>query len=367
MTRTVLAAVLQAPGKPLVLEELTLDDPGPGEVLVRIAASGVCRSDLHQADGDWGDDGPMVLGHEGAGFVEEVGEGVWGLERGQLVGLDWFYPCLACERCLLGRQWECTGTNAGANRLPDGRTPLRRPDGSEVVPMNALGTFSERVVVPVQAAVPIPEGVTPEVVALIGCGVTTGVMSVLRTAAVPAGSSVLVIGLGGVGLSIVMGAVIAGATTIVAMDTVSDKLERAKELGATHVMHADTTTTADAVANEIGGGVDYAFEAIGLTQTLELAIEALAPGGTAVAVGIPRLTDRASFNVAALVDKNARIVGSNYGSSIPAVDFPRLAKLCLAGKLPVDRLIERRIRLQDVNDALAAMRRSEGLRRVIVF
>jgi S-(hydroxymethyl)glutathione dehydrogenase/alcohol dehydrogenase len=367
--RTTRAVVLEKPGAPVQIEELELDGPRAGEVLVRIAASGVCHSDLHHANGDWGDDGPLVLGHEGAGFVEQVGPGVDSLRPGEFVALNWYYPCLACDACHSDEPWRCTGTRSLQHRLPDGRTPLHRSDGTDVLPLLAIGTFSERCVVPAQAAIRMPEDISPEVAALIGCGVTTGVMAVLRTADVQPGSSVVVIGLGGVGMSIVMGAVVAGAGTIVAVDRIDEKLVRAREFGATHSVKAtdDREETLANIKEATGGGARYAFEAIGLPATLELAVETLRHAGTAVAVGIPPFGARASFDVGVLVDKSATIVGSNYGWSNPAVDFPRLAELHLAGKLPVDRLIEERIGLGDVGSALDALARGEGLRRVVVF
>jgi Zn-dependent alcohol dehydrogenase len=366
---TIRAAVLERPGQPLRVEELELESPGPGEVLVRMEASGVCRTDLHQAEGHWDDPGPMVLGHEGAGRVEGVGAGVEAPAVGDRVALNWFYPCRSCDRCLTRRPWQCTGTTAFADRLPDGTTPLRRPGGEEILPMLALGTFAEWAVVPAQAAVPVPPEVPPEVAALIGCGVTTGVMAVLRAAAVPAGASVVVIGLGGVGLSAVMGAVVAGASSIVAVDPIEAKLERATELGATGVVHAsdDVRATKDGIREAAGGRPEFALECIGLPATAELAIDLVGPGGTAVLVGIPRLYERASFDIGKLIDRSARVVGANYGWAAPDVDFPRLARLYLAGRLPVDRLIEERISLDGVNDALDALRRAKGLRRVIVF
>jgi S-(hydroxymethyl)glutathione dehydrogenase/alcohol dehydrogenase len=362
------AAVLDGEGTSLRVEELELEPPRAGEVLVRIAASGVCHSDLHQADGDWGETGPMVLGHEGAGVVEAVGDGVEVPRVGQLVALNWYYPCLSCEACQQGRQWMCSGTGALEHRMPDGTNRLRRADGTKVAAYLALGTFAERVVVPVQAAVPLPDETPPEVAALIGCSVTTGVMAVLRTAEVRPASTVAVIGLGGVGLSVVMGAVLAGATTIVAVDRVPEKLDRARDLGATHtVLAADADAAREAIHEATGGGPEFAFEAVGLTSTIEMVVSVLPPGGTAVLVGLTRLGERASFDAFDLVDGSRRIVGSNYGWSIPAVDFPRLVGLYLAGRLPVDRLIDERIGLDSVNDALDAMRRGEGVRRVIVF
>jgi Zn-dependent alcohol dehydrogenase len=363
------AAVLSAPGEPLRIEELELAPPGSGQVQVRMDASGVCRSDLHQADGDWDDPGPMVLGHEGAGRVEAVGPGVSAPRVGDLVALNWFYPCGACAGCLAGRPWTCSGNTAFQDRLPDGTTPLRRAGGDEVLHMLALGTFAERAVVPARAAVPVPEDVPVEVAALIGCAVTTGVMAVLRAAAIPAGASVVVIGLGGVGLSAVLGSVLAGAAPIVVVDRVEEKLFRAGGFGATAAVMAtdDATGTRKAIRQAAGGRPAFALDCIGLPATAELAIEVVGPGGTAVLVGIPALGERATFDVGHLIDRSVRIVGANYGWAIPDEDFPRLAGLHLEGRLPVDRLIEERISLEGVNDALDALRRGEGLRRVIVF
>jgi len=368
-TTTIRAAVLERSGTPLTVEDLELRAPGSGEVLVRLEASGVCRSDLHQADGDWDDPGPMVLGHEGAGRVEAVGPDVSAPAVGDLVALNWFYPCGACLGCQARRPWQCTGTTALSDRLPDGSTPLRRKDGTEVLPMLALGTFAERAVVPAQAAVPLPTEVPPEVAALIGCSVTTGVMSVLRAAAVPAGASVVVLGLGGVGLSAVLGAVIAGADPIVAVDRVKAKLGSASALGASATVLAtdDVKATKEAIRKAAGGKPHFALECIGVPSVIELAIDLVAPGGTAVMVGIPPLYERASFDVGKLVDRSATIVGANYGWAIPDEDFPALARMYLEGRLPVDRLIEERIGLEQVNDALDALRRGQGLRRVIVF
>jgi S-(hydroxymethyl)glutathione dehydrogenase/alcohol dehydrogenase len=255
MAARVRAAVLPRSGQDLRIEELELEPPRAGEVLVRMEASGVCHSDLHQADGDWDDPGPMVLGHEGAGRVEALGPGVRGLSPGDLVGLNWFFPCRECDRCAAGQTWACTGNSAFQDRLPDGTARLSRPGEGEVLQMLALGTFAERAVVPAEAAVPFPAEVPPEVVALIGCGVTTGVMSVLRAAEVEPGASVAVIGLGGVGLSVVMGAVQAGAGTIVAVDRVEAKLEHARVFGATHVVLAgeDLRATKAAIREAAGG------------------------------------------------------------------------------------------------------------------
>jgi S-(hydroxymethyl)glutathione dehydrogenase / alcohol dehydrogenase len=361
------AVVLNQPGEPVHVEDLVLEEPHAGEVRVRITASGVCHSDLHVRDADWVRPGPIALGHEGAGIVEALGAGVDPGLLGRQVALSWYYPCLRCRHCQEGRQWLCTESRSLDHHTVDGTTRLSRSDGQAVMSYLAIGTMAERTVVPAEAAIPIPDAVRPEVAALIGCCVTTGVGAVLKTAAVEPGASVAVFGLGGVGLSVVMGAVVAGATRIVAVDRVPEKLERAVDLGATHaILATDADATVRAIREATGGGPDYAFEAIGLPATIEQTIACLPHGGTAVLVGLTRFGARASFEVFPFVDGSLRILGSNYGFAVAANDFPRYAELHLAGRLPIDKLVEARIGLDDVEDAFDRMRRGEGLRRVIV-
>jgi S-(hydroxymethyl)glutathione dehydrogenase/alcohol dehydrogenase len=366
--RRVRAAVAEQSGEALRIEELLLDAPRPGELLVRMAASGVCHSDLHVRDGEWQRPGPVVLGHEGAGIVEAVGPGVTGVGAGQLVALTWYAPCGRCRACAGGRPWLCSGSASLRHRLPDGRTPLHRADGQEVLAYCGIATFGEAIVVPAAAVVPMPDGVTAEVAALIGCCVSTGVGAVRKTARVPPGASVVVLGLGGVGLSAVMGAVLAGAGRIVAVDRVAAKLERARELGATHAVLAGERAATDAAIREASGGdPDYVVEAIGLRATIEQAIELLPPGGTAVLVGMTPFGERASFEVFPFVDGARSILGSNYGATVAAEDFRAYAELHLAGSLPIERLIDHRIRLEDLEAAFERMRRGEGVRSVILY
>ena len=362
------AGVIDAPGTPVRVEELTLDEPRAGEVRVRMLASGVCHSDLHVRDGEWERPGPIVLGHEGAGVVEAVGPGVERPRPGQLVALTWYAPCLHCAACQAGRQWACSDSPSVRHRMSDGTTRLHRADGSDVLAYLSIGTFAEAQVVPATAAIPMPDGISPEAAALIGCCVSTGVGAVVKTAGVPAGASVVVFGLGGVGLSVVMGAQLAGAARIVAVDRVKAKLDRARELGATDaVLAGEPAETLAAIRDATDGGPDYAFEAIGLKVTIEQAIEVLPPGGTAVLVGLTPFGTRASFDVFPFVDGSRRILGSNYGFAVAAIDFPRYAQLHLAGRLPIDRLIDRRIALDGIEDAFDRMRRGEGLRSVVMF
>ena len=367
------AAVLQQPGRPVTIEDLVLAEPQAGEVRVRILASGVCHSDLHLRDGEWPRPGPFVIGHEGSGIVEALGPGVdpraSGLAVGQIVALSWYAPCGHCPACQAGREWLCSESGASRHRLGDGTTRLRRPDGSDVYPYCGIGTLAEATVVPASAAIPMPAGTPPEVAALIGCCVSTGVGAVTKTAQVPPGSSVAVIGLGGVGLSVVMGAVLAGASPIVAVDRVPAKLRLARELGATATVQAgaDGAATEAEIRALTGGGPEFAFEAIGLAATIEQAIRLLPPGGTAVLVGMTPFGVHAGFEVFPFVDGSRSILGSNYGFTVASVDFPRYAQLFLDGRLPIDRLVERRIGLDDVEGAFDRLRAGDGLRNMVTF
>jgi S-(hydroxymethyl)glutathione dehydrogenase / alcohol dehydrogenase len=358
------AAVLEEAGRPVAVRELELNQPRIGEVRVRMLASGVCHSDLHVRDGEWDRPTPIVMGHEGAGIVEAVGPGVTTPRVGELVVLSWLIPCGICRSCRRGRIWECPDSPSYRHALLDGTTAFQGARS-----YCAIATMAEASVVPAAAAIPLPDGVDPAAAALIGCCVTTGIGAVLKTAAVPAGSSVAVIGLGGVGLSVVMGAVIAGASRIVAIDRIASKLDVARSVGATDGLLADdeAASTVDALRDVTDGGPDFVFEAIGRPATVELAIAALPVGGTAVLVGMTPIGQHAAFEVYPFVDGSRRILGSNYGFAEPAIDFPRYAAWAASGRLPVDRLIDRRIRLDDVEDAFTAMRSGRYVRQVIEF
>jgi S-(hydroxymethyl)glutathione dehydrogenase/alcohol dehydrogenase len=371
---TIRAAVLDRPGVPTRIETLELDPPREGEVRVRMVAAGVCHSDLHVRDGEWEREGPIVLGHEGAGVIEELGPGVaeghHALRPGVLVALAWLIPCGRCRACLAGRVWLCSASPSYTHRMPSGRAAIHRPGaGGDVLTYCAIGTFADRQNVPAAAAIPVDPATPHEVAALIGCCVTTGVGAMTKTADVQPGASVAVIGLGGVGLSCVMGAALAGAGRIVAVDRVAEKLDLARSFGATDTVlaGADDAATLAAIRDLTDGGPDVCAEAIGLPSTIELAIASLPTGGAAVLVGMTPFGARASFEPFPFVDGGRRIIGSNYGSADPAVDFPRYAALHLAGQLPADRLVTGRIGLDGLEDAFAAMRRGEGVRTMIGF
>ncbi len=354
--------VFDGPGQPLGVEELDLAGPGAGEVLVRYAASGVCRSDLHVVDGDWARPTPVVLGHEGAGVVEAMGREVSGLQVGDQVVLSWLAPCGTCRACARGRTWLCQGSNAGSHRLADGTTRLRRRDGSAVLQYLGLGTFAEAAVVPRAAAVRLPPGVPPAVAALIGCGVATGYGAVLRTAAVLPGEVVVVVGCGGVGLAAVMSAVLAGAAQVVAVDTVPEKLELARRAGAsTTVLAAGGWTEALA-----GVDIDAALDCIGSPAVVADLAGLVAPGGRVVMVGMTAPDTPVSVDGYRFPDRGLSLLGCCYGSLDAATDFPRVAAAYLDGRLPLDLLVSSRITLEEVPAALALMRAGASGARAVV-
>jgi S-(hydroxymethyl)glutathione dehydrogenase/alcohol dehydrogenase len=348
----------------LAVRTLTIAPPRGDQVLVRIRATGVCHSDLHVLDGDWPADAPMVLGHEGAGTVEAVGPDVRDVAVGDHVVLSWFAPCRRCEACLAGRAWLCTGTKAVANTLPDGSTPLTDENGEPVLPFLGVGTFSEHTVVPESAVVRVDAELPFEVGALIGCSVTTGVGAAVHTAKVVPGESAVVIGCGGVGQSILLGLGLVGADPVIAVDLSDERLAFARELGATHTLRGDDPDLAARVL-DITGGAHHAFEAIGRPATIEMLPGLLRAGGQAVLVGMTALGTRVSFDPFDLADQGKSILGCNYGSSVPGVDFPRLAALTRTGRLPLERLIGDRGTLDDLDRAFTDLRAGTGLRTVL--
>lgn len=376
------ALVFQGPGQAPAIEELGLEPPGPGEVRVRMVASGVCHSDLHMVDGDWERPAGVVMGHEGTAIVEELGSGVGagaetgvepgarapGLGVGDLVVLAWTAPCGACPACGRGEAWLCAAPLGADHRLAPELARLHRPDGTPVGAYSGIGTFATHQVVAAGAAITIDPRTPPEVAALIGCAASTGVGAVRNTAAVRPADSVVVLGLGGVGLSALMAAVAAGASPIIGVDLEPSKRELALELGATRSVEPDSALRVVRVVRELtGGGADHVLECIGRTSTAELALDLARPGGTITLVGMTPQGERAGVDVYRFVEDGKRLLGSNYGSSVPARDFPVIAADVLAGRLPLGRLVEERIGLEDVVGALDAMRRRQGLRRVVVF
>lgn len=361
------AAVLNRPAERLEIEDLEIDPPGPNEVAIRIVASGICHSDYSVIHGVLRSPLPVVPGHEGAGIVEEVGPGVVDLSPGDHVIATLTPACGSCPMCAEEKPFLCFQMihTMGKSTMLDGTTRLRRK-GEPVHQLCGVASFAERAVIPLGAAVRVTPDVPLEVVCLIGCGVTTGMGAALNTAGVEAGSSVAVVGCGGVGLSIIQGARIAGASTIIAVDPVAEKRELARVLGATHAVDPKEVEPRKEIRKITGLGVHYAFEAIGRTETIAQLWGLLRPTGKAVVVGMPSANEEVRLRVGGFFQQK-QIVGSVYGSAVPRRDVPRYVELYQKGELDLDRLITRRIRLEEVNEALDAMARGEGARSVIVM
>jgi NDMA-dependent alcohol dehydrogenase len=364
------AAVCTALNQPLEVRNLDLAPPKAGEVLVRMGASGVCHSDLSIQNGTLFGAFPIVLGHEGAGVVEEVGEGVDDLVPGDHVVISWVPQCGTCYFCERGQAFLCeAGGNAMATGgLLDGTTRFSS-GGEPVLQMACSGTFSERAVIPAIGAVKIPDDIPFEIAALIGCGVLTGVGAALNTADIRPGDTVAVIGCGGVGLNVIQGARIAGAAEIIAVDMVPAKLDLARELGATQVVSAADCDPVAKVLELTGGrGADVVFEVIGLRHTIEQTITMTRRGGQAVLVGVPSMDvmlELPAFFGVVLMAKTLK--GCWYGSSNVREDVPKLLEHYKRGELKLDELISRRISIADVMDAFTAMEAGEVARSVIVY
>jgi S-(hydroxymethyl)glutathione dehydrogenase/alcohol dehydrogenase len=359
------AAVLWEWGAPLSVEEVELAEPRAGEVRVRIAAAGVCRSDLHVMDGTWKYDLPMVLGHEGAGIVDAVGPGVLAPRVGDVVALAWVTGCGRCRACAAGSPALCE-IGSHLHRMPDGTSRLRAR-GQDLAHFMATACFAEHVVVPATQAIELPAGTDLEVAALIGCAAMTGVGAVFNTARVQPGERAVVFGCGGVGQCIVQGLRASGAHPIVAVDVTEAALELARASGATETVLAGSGNDRKEIRRATGGGADVAFEALGLPSTIEAAYDALAGGGRAVIVGMPARDATITINAFSLAGQARSLVGSLYGSSRPHFDVPRLLELEDAGLLSLGSLIARRYPLEDVNAGYDDLRSGAPGRGVITF
>ena len=361
------AVVLRRPGLPVRVEEVELDPPKAGEVLVRVAAAGVCHSDVRLADGELGEGRwPMVLGHEGAGVVEALGEGVEDIAPGEPVVFSFVPACRSCRACLAGRPNLCerAGAAALAGTLLDGTSRLHA-NGTPLQHGLMTASFAEHVVVPAAGAVKIPPELPLRQAALLGCGVVTGVGAVRNVARVAAGESVCVIGCGGVGLQVVAAARLAGAEPLVAVDRHAEKLELARGLGATHGVDASVEDAAATVRELTDGGADHAFEVVGHPETVRLAWESIRPGGQAVVVGlVPRGVDVSVPGIEFLADKTLR--GTYYGSGDVARDLPELAELALAGDLDLVSVVTHTTDLEGVQEAFERLRRGEGARTLVI-
>jgi S-(hydroxymethyl)glutathione dehydrogenase/alcohol dehydrogenase len=363
------AAVCYERNEPVRVEEVDLDPPRAGEVRVRLAASGVCHSDLSFVQGILRGKMPCVLGHEGAGVLEEVGEGVDRLAPGDKVVLSWVTPCGRCFYCRIGKRHLCeVGEQINkTNRMPDGTTRVHRA-GLDLNVFSALGTMAEQAVVPAAAAVKLPKDAPLDKCALLGCAVTTGVGAVLNTAKVEAGSWVAVFGAGGVGLNAIQGARLAGAERIIAVEAQPKKLDLARALGATDVVDATKAEPVAAIRElSAGRGVDYCFEAIGRRETIEQAFASVRKAGTCVVIGLGSIKESISLNIFMLPLLEKRLMGSWYGSADVHTDIPRLFAWYREGRLKLDELVSRTYGLNEINEAFAAMTAGAPARGVIVF
>ncbi|MBS1718212.1 MAG: Zn-dependent alcohol dehydrogenase [Armatimonadetes bacterium] len=362
------AAVLFAPQTPFKMETLDLQGPQKGEVLVKMEAAGVCHSDWHLVTGDSKHPMPLVAGHEGAGIVAALGEGVTGLKVGDKVSLNWANYCGECYYCKRGRPGLCETffkTNK-AGFMPDGTSRLSL-NGEPVRQYCALACFADHAVVPRSSCVKMPDAVPSSVAAAIGCAVTTGVGSVLNTAQVEPDASIAVFGAGGVGLCTVMGAKLAGARSIIAIDPLESRLEAAKSFGATHGLQPSDSVIDQIFEITEGRGADYVFEAAGSSAVQELAIKAARRGGTVVFSGLSPVDSTFPLSGALLVRQEKAVMGSYYGTAIPHEDFPKFGDLYLKGQLPIDRLITRSYPLEQINEAYADMLSGAITRGILRF
>jgi S-(hydroxymethyl)glutathione dehydrogenase / alcohol dehydrogenase len=360
--------VLEQTGGPLTLTELDLADPGQEEVLVRLHASGVCHSDWNAVDGTAESICPVVLGHEGGGVVEAVGVGVSRVAVGDHVALSWTPSCGTCDECLRDLPWHCSTAwpAMATGGLMDGTTRLAR-DGEPIYHYSFLSTFAEACVVPERSCVRIDGDIPFEIAGLVGCGVSTGIGAVWRTAGVRPGDRVAIVGCGGVGLSALLAARAVGAEPIVAVDAAESKLEFARELGADRTVLVGSTPeeTAEAVRRESGGGVDYAIEATGRPEAMQTAFLSTRRRGAAVLIGIPRADAVLELPALTIPRMERRVLGSIYGSTWPERDFAKTFDLYRSGRLPLDKLVTHRLPLDGVERAFDLMRANEAVRVVL--
>jgi S-(hydroxymethyl)glutathione dehydrogenase/alcohol dehydrogenase len=357
------AAVFREVNTPMEVEEIDVSKPGPREVLIRTAAAGVCHSDLHFFNGTYPGQTPMVLGHESAGIVEQVGDDVHYVQPGDHVITCLSVFCGHCEYCLTGHMSLCQEPETRRGRDQE---PRISQNGDVVQQFANLGSFAEYMLVHEHAVAKIREDMPLDRAALIGCGVTTGVGAVIHTAKIEPGSTVAVIGCGGVGLSCINGAVIAGASRVIAVDMVPSKLDLARKFGATDVVNGGDGDPVEAVKEISGGGVHYSFEAIGLKVTAEQSFNMLRNGGTATIIGMIPPGDMVSLHGPDFLFEK-KIQGSFMGSNRFRVDMPRYVELYMQGKLHLDDMVSGHIKLSDINDAMAQLETGEIARNVIMF
>ncbi len=360
MPQQVRAVVARKVKSPVEVVTIAVPDPAAGEALVRVQACGVCHTDLHYRDGGINDEFPFLLGHEAAGIVEAVGDGVTSIGPGDFVILNWRAVCGQCRACRRGRPWYCFATHNASQKMT--------LDGEALSPALGIGAFAEKTLVAAGQCTKVDPAVAPEVAGLLGCGVMAGLGAAMLTGEVGPGDSVAVFGCGGVGDAAIAGATLAGATTIVAVDLDARKLEWAREFGATHTVDAGACDPVEAVREITGGyGADVCIEAVGHPEVFEQAFFARDLAGTLVQVGVPTPDMRIELPFIELFGRGGRIKPSWYGDCLPSRDFPMLVNLHLEGRLPLERFVSETIALDGVEEAFVKMQRNEVLRSVVVF
>jgi S-(hydroxymethyl)mycothiol dehydrogenase len=353
--------VARAKGAPVAVETIVVPDPGPGDALVRVQACGVCHTDLHYREGAINDDFPFLLGHEAAGVVEAVGDDVREVTPGDFVILNWRAVCGTCRACRRGRPWYCFSTFNATQKMT-------LPDGTELSPALGIGAFAEKTLVAAGQATKVDDRARPEAAGLLGCGVMAGLGAAMLTGNVGRGDSVAVFGCGGVGDAAIAGARLAGAKTIIAVDLDPQKLEWAKDFGATHTVNASETDPVEAIrALTDGNGADVCIEAVGRPEVMQQAFFARDLAGTLVQVGVPSPDMKIDLPMIEFFGRGGALKPSWYGDCLPSRDFPMLIELYLQGRLDLDRFVSETIDLDQVEDAFHKMERGEVLRSVVVL
>ncbi|GAA4413220.1 S-(hydroxymethyl)mycothiol dehydrogenase [Actinokineospora soli] len=361
MGQRVRGVVAKAVGQPVSVETVVVPDPGPGEAVVKVQSCGVCHTDLHYREGGINDEFPFLLGHEAAGVVESVGEGVEDVAPGDFVILNWRAVCGRCRACLKGKPWYCFNTHNAAQ-------PMTLEDGTPLSPALGIGAFAEKTLVHAGQCTKVDADASPAAVGLLGCGVMAGLGAALNTGAVTRGDSVAVIGCGGVGDAAIAGARLAGATTVIGVDVDDRKLEWARGLGATHTVNSRGTDAVAAIRELTGGfGADVVIDAVGRPETWEQAFYARDLAGTVVLVGVPTPDMRIDMPLIDLFSRGGALKSSWYGDCLPSRDFPYLVDLYRQGRLDLDAFVSETIPLDGVEEAFARMHRGEVLRSVVVF
>jgi S-(hydroxymethyl)mycothiol dehydrogenase len=361
MVHEVRGVVARAKGEPVSVETILVPDPGPGEALVKVQACGVCHTDLHYREGGINDEFPFLLGHEAAGIVEAVGEGVEDVAPGDFVVLNWRAVCGKCRSCRRGRPWYCFDTH-------NAKQKMTLADGTPLTPALGIGAFAEKTLVHAGQCTKVNPAARPEAVGLLGCGVMAGIGSAINTGGVTRGDTVAVIGCGGVGNAAIAGAHLAGARTIIAVDVDDKKLEWARGFGATHTVNSRQTDPVEAIRGYTeGNGADVVIEAVGRPETYKQAFYARDLAGQVVLVGVPTPEMELELPLIDMFSRGGALKSSWYGDCLPSRDFPALVELYLQNRLDLDRFVSETIGIDDVEAAFEKMHRGEVLRSVVVF